>query len=195
MVVKDKPKKEEKPKPMKGEPPKQEQLPPPQGGPGGDTVERPKRDCDCKTSEDIYTQIGTLDPVNNRPLRVRITIQSVVVCDPGTPNNCFYQYTATTNVEIFRPQQGARPAGWDPFAGRKVFITSFTVQDDVNKTEKPDRVDRESVTLGEWFPRAPQKEKTRIVLELAPSVRDKWRATVTRDIELCVPKLENPKCP
>jgi hypothetical protein len=124
-----------------------------------------------------------------------VNIKSVVQCDPATPDHCYYQYTATAEVQRFVPPQGGRPASWQRTPQRRAFIAEFTVRDDVNKTERPDRVDQEQLILGEWFPKAPQKEKTRVTLELAASVRGGWRTTINRDVELCVPKLDNPKCP
>jgi len=178
------------------------------GGPGGgvqkqkpdqtpgETVERPQPPkCDCKTTAEVYTQIGSLPPVQGRALRIRVVIESEVTCDEGTPDHCYYRYVATADVQRFRPRQGIRPATWEAFAQRNAFIQSFTVVDDVNKTERPDRIDQPRLEMGEWFPRAPQKEKTRVTLELAGSVRGGWRTTINRDLELCVPKLEKPKCP
>ena len=170
-----------------------------------ETVVRPDPPkCDCETTVDIFTQIGSLRPVRGRPprpLRIRITVQSVVVCDPATPDHCYYRYIAATEVQIFRPRRRRVPAAWVPHVNRRgrpirrAFIQKFTVHDDVNKTETPDRIDQTSLELGEWFPQAPQKEKTRVTLELAASIRGGWRTTINRNLELCVPKLDNPKCP
>ena len=74
-------------------------------------------------------------------------------------------------------------------------IHSFTVHDDVNKTETPDRIDQQMLELGEWYPKAPQKGSTRITLVLSGSTRAGWRTTINRNLELCVPKLSNPECP
>lgn len=163
------------------------------------TAERPK--CDCDSTTHIYTQIGTLKPVNGRPLRIHIEVSSIVVCDPGTPGHCYYRYIAKAEVQRFRPGRQSsdprrrRPATWRPYKRRKAFIHAFTVHDGVNKTEKPDRIDRKKLELGEWFPNAPKKEITKITLELSGSNRDKWRTTINRDIQLCVPKGGIPQCP
>jgi len=162
----------------------------------GTTVERPKPPkCGCETRDYIYTQIGSLSPVGGRPLRIHVTIQSVVVCDPATPNHCYYRYIASAEVQRFRPRRGKRPATWEFYRQRRAFIQSFTVHDDVNKTERPDRIDKTHLEMGEWFPLAPQKEKTRVTLELAGSIRGGWRTTINRNLVLCVPKLDNPECP
>ena len=164
--------------------------------PPDDTVVRPEPPkCVCETTTNIYTQIGSLPPVGGRPLRIHVTVQSIVVCDPGTPEHCYYKYIATAEVQRFNPRRGGRPATWVTYRQRRAFIESFKVHDDVNKTETPDRIDQSSLTLGEWFPKAPQKEKTRITLKLAGSIRNGWRTEINRNLEVCVPKLDNPQCP
>ncbi len=173
--------------------------PPTTGKPKPKTTERPKPPpppkCDCTTSSDIYTQIGSLRPVAGRALRIHVNIRSVVVCDEATPDHCYYRYIATADIQRYRPRRGRRPAAWEAYARRNAFIQSFTVHDNVNKTEHPDRIDQSTLELGEWFPLAPQKESTRITLELVGSARGGWRTTINRNLELCVPKLDNPDCP
>jgi len=188
---------DKKEQPKKKKPPVSK--PPVTGKPRPKTTERPDPPpppkCDCATTADIYTQIGSLRPVGGRALRIHINIRSVVVCDEATPDHCYYRYIATAGIQRYRPRRGRRAAAWEAYARRNAFIQSFTVHDDVNKNERPDRIDKTSLELGEWFTKAPQKELTRITLELAGSVRGGWRTTINRNLELCVPKLDNPDCP
>lgn len=169
---------------------------PPGPGQPSKTKERPKQPkCTCQTTADVYTQIGSLRPVSGRPLRIHVNVRSVVVCDPATPDHCYYRYIAAAEVQRFRPRRGKRPAKWEAYPNRRAFIQLFTVHDDVNKTERPDRIDQVSLELGEWYPKAPEKEATRITLELAGSIRGGWRTTINRTLVLCVPKLDDPECP
>ena len=165
-------------------------------GGAGPTVDRPR--CDCTTGPtEILTATGAPEETQTHRFRYVVRVSSSVKCDRSTPNQCEYHYTAETEVQqqALRPPRPPRPGPWTPFAGRRVFIQSFKVHDDVNQEIKHDRIDQTSAEIVLWRAKAPKKEKTKVTIVLAPSVRGGTAITLEEEIELCLPKLDNPQCP
>jgi hypothetical protein len=127
--------------------------------------------------------------------RYTVSISSVVTCDPGAPDKCEYNYTATTAVQQQRLNPQGNPVGqWRPFPGRNIFILKFTVHDDVNHSETPARVDQTSVTFGLYRPNAPTMENVKVSLVLTVSNAGNARFEFDETVLLCVPKGAAPAC-
>ena len=167
--------------------------PVPKDGDKTTTKERPKKhSCDCKSTNTYILKIGSalgVGPRRRPPLRIVITVTSAVTCDPATPGHCEYTYTASA---VF---QSKTRAGWRNYARRKPNIRKFAIKDPINSTETLDRIDSNTVTFGDWFPKAPKKEKVDIELKVDASNRGGWAREIKRKAEICVPKFDKPDCP
>jgi hypothetical protein len=125
--------------------------------------------------------------------RYSVRVSSTVSCDPGTPGQCEYRYSA--ECEVQQQRQAGNNRRWERAANRNGFLQSFKVHDDVNQTVVPDRIDQTSLEIAFWRPKAPVKETTRVTIVIAPSIRGGIRATLEEDVELCLPKGPVPQCP
>lgn len=161
------------------------------------TTRPPKPNCDCNNDEEItnqsaviYTASGLTSLGRNwRNTSIKITIKSVVKCDPDR-RQCLYEYTATAVV------QKLNRGRWSDFRNLRAFINSFTVHDGVNETITSDRIDRPSINVTHWNPKAPLKESTEISLVVAPSIRGGNKITISkRAVVICVPKGDPAECP
>ncbi|MFH1328677.1 MAG: hypothetical protein ABIH76_07560 [Candidatus Bathyarchaeota archaeon] len=162
-------------------------------------IEKGKYPCPCKTETSdrgIFTFTGATEPKGAYRYGFHVKVSSDVRCDEAVPKKCEYNYTAQAEVrkQNFRAKK-TKQRKWVTDKKTRVFIQSFEIHGDINQKIKSDRIDQTSAHIGLYRSKAPQKEKTKITINLAPSTRGDKIVTLNEEVELCIPKLDNPKCP